>query len=56
MRCFFMPKGNVDIIHQEGDERQHIATIEQYDSFGELGILSDYPRTAGAIANGHVQI
>ncbi len=53
---FFVVEGNVDIIHQEGDERQHLATIEQYDSFGELGILSGYPRTADAIANGHVQV
>lgn len=53
---YFILKGQVKIIHHEGDERKAIATLEKYDTFGELGILSGYPRTADAIADGPVQV
>ena len=53
---FFIVAGKVDIIHREDDGDKKLACLEQYDSFGEMGILSGHPRTADAIANGPVQL
>lgn len=53
---YFILKGNVKIVHHDGHERKVIATLEKYDTFGELGILSGYPRTADAVADGSVQV
>ena len=53
---FFILDGDVDIIHHEGEEEKHLATLGQYDSFGELGVLSGYPRTADAVAKSNVQV
>ena len=53
---FFIVEGKVDIIHHENEGDKKLACLEQYDSFGELGILSGYPRTADAIANGQVKL
>ncbi len=47
---FFIVKGEVEIIHREGGEAKRLALLEVYDTFGELGILSGYPRSADAIA------
>lgn len=47
---FFVVKGEVDIIHREDGEATRLATLGRYDTFGELGILSGYPRSADAIA------
>lgn len=55
---FFIVEGNVDIIHHEQNDQSHVglATLGQYDSFGELGVLSGYPRTADAVAKDKVQV
>ncbi|MEX2523370.1 MAG: cyclic nucleotide-binding domain-containing protein [Gammaproteobacteria bacterium] len=53
---FFILKGNVKIYHDDDHERKEITTLEKYDTFGELGILSGYPRTADAVADGDVQV
>jgi CRP-like cAMP-binding protein len=47
---FFIVKGKVEIIHRDGGEGKPLALLEKYDTFGELGILSGYPRSADAIA------
>jgi CRP-like cAMP-binding protein len=47
---FFIVKGKVDIIHRENSEVTRLALLDVYDTFGELGILSGYPRSADAIA------
>ncbi len=53
---FFIVEGKVDIIHHENERDKRLACLEQYDSFGEMGILSDHPRTADAIAKGPVKL
>jgi CRP-like cAMP-binding protein len=47
---FFIVNGQVDIIHRENGEAGRLAVLDVYDTFGELGILSGYPRSADAIA------
>jgi len=53
---FFILDGQVDIIHHQGNEWQLVACLDRYDTFGELGVLSGYPRTADAVARGRVQV
>ncbi|MGK0298593.1 MAG: CRP-like cAMP-binding protein [Gammaproteobacteria bacterium] len=53
---FFIVGGDVDIVHHEGKDEKRVATLGMFDSFGELGVLSGYPRTADAIAKGSVQL
>ena len=53
---YFIVDGYVDIDYHDGDKIKHLSTLEKYDSFGELGVLSGNTRTADAIANGPVQI
>jgi len=53
---FFILEGQIDIIHHEGGQQKHLACLDQYDCFGELGVLSRYPRTADAVAKGNVQV
>jgi len=47
---FFIVKGGVEIIHRKGGEADRLALLEVHETFGELGILSGYPRSADAIA------
>lgn len=47
---FFIVKGEVEIIHRGDGEGKPLALLEKFDTFGELGILSGYPRSADAIA------
>jgi CRP-like cAMP-binding protein len=47
---FFIVKGEVEIIHRKEGEAARLALLKTYDTFGELGILSGYPRSADAIA------
>jgi zinc transporter ZupT len=47
---FFIIKGEVDIVHREDGEAIRLAVLGRYDTFGELGILSGYPRSADAVA------
>jgi CRP-like cAMP-binding protein len=47
---FFVVKGEVEIVHRGDDESSRLALLEKFDTFGELGILSGYPRSADAIA------
>ncbi|MEX2354183.1 MAG: cyclic nucleotide-binding domain-containing protein [Gammaproteobacteria bacterium] len=53
---FFIVEGKVDIFHRNGNERKHLACLDQYDCFGELGVLSRLPRTADAVARDRVQL
>ncbi len=54
---FFILDGNVEIIHHDGKGREQlVACLDQYDTFGELGVLSGYPRTADAVARGRVRV
>jgi len=53
---FFIVAGTVDVIHHKNDGEKKLARLQQYDSFGEMGILSGEPRTADVIANGPVQL
>jgi CRP-like cAMP-binding protein len=47
---FFIVKGEVEIIHRNGGVGERLALLKVHDTFGELGILSGYPRSADAIA------
>ena len=47
---FFIVKGEVEIIHRKEGETERLALLKVYDTFGELGILSGYPRSADAVA------
>jgi len=51
---FFIVEGEVDIIHREDGEAVRLAQLGAYDTFGEIGILSGYPRSADAIAKSDV--
>ena len=47
---FFIVKGEVEIIHRKEGKAERLALLKVYDTFGELGILSGYPRSADALA------
>jgi CRP-like cAMP-binding protein len=47
---FFIVKGEVEIIHRKEGKAERLALLKVYDTFGELGILSGYPRSADAVA------
>lgn len=48
---FFIIEGEVAIIfHEEGQPDKILATLGTNDTFGELGILSHFPRSADAVA------
>ncbi len=53
---FFILDGQVEIIRHEDEQQTLIATLDAYQSFGELGLLSGCLRTADAIAKGDVQV
>ena len=53
---YFIVDGRVDIIYHDGEEPKRVNTLEEYDSFGELGVLSGHKRSADAVANGPVLV
>jgi CRP-like cAMP-binding protein len=53
---YFIVDGKVDIIFRDGEEPKRINTLEEYDSFGELGVLSGRNRSADAVAIGPVLV
>jgi len=53
---FFIVNGEVEIMHREGGESKRLALLEKYDTFGELGILSGYPRSADATAKTELSV
>jgi CRP-like cAMP-binding protein len=53
---YFIVDGNVDIVYHDGDEPRRVNTLDKYDSFGEVGVLSGRKRSADAVANGPVQV
>lgn len=53
---FFIISGEVEIIRHVGNESNTLAMLGKYDSFGELGVIQEDPRTADAIARESVQI
>jgi len=53
---FFIVKGAVDIVHHENGKAVRLAELGVYDTFGELGIVSGFPRSADAIARTDVAV
>ena len=53
---YFIINGEVSIYRGEGSSREDIATLKAGDTFGEMGILSDQPRTASAEAKTEIYL
>lgn len=53
---FFIVDGEVDIVlHQDGIKKK-LATLGCHETFGEMGVLSGFPRSADAIAHSNVRV
>jgi CRP-like cAMP-binding protein len=48
--AFIIEKGLVEVTHQVGSERVHLATMGPGETLGEMSIVDDKPRSATAIA------
>jgi hypothetical protein len=48
--AFIIEKGLVEVVHQVGSERVHLATVGPGETIGEMSIVDDKPRSATAIA------
>lgn len=53
---YFIISGDVNIFRGEDSSREEIATLGAGDTFGEMGILSDQPRTASAEAKSQLYL
>lgn len=55
---YFVCDGEIDIIHHQGNEMKGklLACLKAGDTFGELGVLGGFPRTADAIAKTDIQV
>ncbi|MCB1055507.1 MAG: cyclic nucleotide-binding domain-containing protein [Acidobacteria bacterium] len=47
---FIVHEGKVEILQQVGDDHKRLAVMEKGDFFGEMSLLDDMPRNAGARA------
>lgn len=47
---YFIVEGSVEIVHHEQNADKRIAVLGVNDTFGEMGVVSDQPRSADAIA------
>ncbi|MCP4408188.1 MAG: cyclic nucleotide-binding domain-containing protein [Gammaproteobacteria bacterium] len=53
---FFIVDGNVDIVLHENGNKKKLATLGCHETFGEMGVLSGFPRSADAIAHSNVRV
>lgn len=55
-KLYFIISGEVKIIRHEDEQVSELATLNAQDTFGEMGLLRGYPRTADAIAGTDVHL
>lgn len=54
---FIIVEGNVEIAKKKREkEMLHLATLKERNIFGEISMLSGFPRSAAAIARGNVKL
>ncbi|MEO7795668.1 MAG: cyclic nucleotide-binding domain-containing protein [Thermoanaerobaculia bacterium] len=56
MEMYIIHEGKIEILKQIQSEQRQLAVLEKGDFFGEMSILEDLPRTAGARAIGEVKL
>jgi CRP-like cAMP-binding protein len=47
---YMIRSGEVEVIHRRGDHEERLATLGKGDVFGELALLTDFPRSASVRA------
>lgn len=47
---YMIRSGEVEVIHRRGDHEERLATLGKGDVFGELALLTDFPRSASVCA------
>ena len=56
MEMYIIHEGKIEILKEIQGEQRQLAVLEKGDFFGEMSILEDLPRTAGARAIGEVKL
>ena len=56
MEMYIIHEGKIEILKDIQGEQRQLAVLEKGDFFGEMSILEDLPRTAGARAIGEVKL
>jgi CRP/FNR family transcriptional regulator, cyclic AMP receptor protein len=54
--AFLIRSGRVEILYSAGENPVRLAVLGEQDVFGEMGLLEDRPRAAGALAVTDVQV
>ncbi len=55
-RMYIILEGMVEIFLTDGKSKVVVATLKKGDFFGEISLFTNTPRSANAIAIGHVQV